>query len=231
MNPATAILSPLDNALSGTKLRRVTLDEKAYRWLKDALISGRLPPGQVLTISGLAEQFDISPMPVREALNRLVSEYALTLLPNRSVVVPELTRGAFTEITAIRCRLESLAAEAAAVRMPAATLADMVAINRRMERDPALDQVAVLDANRLFHFQLYEAAAMPMLLSLIETQWVRIGPLLRLHVRPDSRRGPQKHHRALLAALKAGDAAAAGAAIIADLEHAARDIQTLLAAD
>jgi DNA-binding GntR family transcriptional regulator len=224
VSSAATVLTPLDNALAGDKLRRVTLDEKAYRWVKDALMAGRLPPGQVLTISGLAEQFDISPMPVREALNRLVSEHALTLQPNRSLAVPVLTRADLAEVTLIRCRLESLAAECATPRLDAAGLAGMTALNRQMERDATLDAAAYLALNRQFHFRLYAAAGLPSLLSLIESQWVRIGPALRLYVDAQRRPGPLPSHRALLAALKARDAAAAGAALVADLETAAADI-------
>lgn len=227
--PATS--KPLEAALTGGKLRRVTLDEKAYRWLREALMAGSLQPGQVLTITGLAEQFDVSPMPVREALNRLVSEYALTLLPNRSLVVPALTPDTFREITAIRCRLESLAAAEATARMTRATLEEMTALNRQLEQDRTLDVVAFLTVNRRFHFALYEAAAMPVLLSLIEMQWARIGPLLRLVVRPDGDGRPLREHRALLKALKAGDAAAAADAIVQDLRHAADDILPRLQAE
>ena len=221
---APADAASLDSALAGSKLRRVTLDEKAYRWLREALMTGRLQPGQALTITGLAAQFDISPMPVREALNRLVAEYALTLQPNRSVVVPAMTRAAFAEITLIRCRLEALAAEVATPLLGKAALADMTAWNRRLERDTALDAAAYLAINRQFHFRLYAAAGLPGLLSLIESQWVRIGPMLRLHVAAERRGGPLAAHRALLAALKARDPAAAGAAIVEDLETAAGDI-------
>ena len=230
MSLPASLSKPLDNALAGDKLRRVTLDEKAYRWVKDALMAGRLPPGQVLTISGLAEQFDISPMPVREALNRLVSEHALTLQANRSLAVPVMTRDDLTEVTLIRCRLESLAAECATPRLDAEGLAEMAALNRQMERDATLDAAAYLTLNRQFHFRLYAAAGLPSLLSLIESQWVRIGPALRLHVDAERRPGPLPSHRALLAALKARDAAAAGAAMIADLKTAAEDILPKLGA-
>lgn len=225
LSPAVAATpASLDAALAGDKLRRVTLDEKAYRWVRDALMEGCLQPGQVLTISGLAEQFDISPMPVREALNRLVAEHALSLLPNRSVAVPSMTRADFSEVTLIRCRLEGLAAELAAGRIAKPAIAEMSALNRRLERDSALDPVGYLKVNRQFHFLLYAAAGLPSLLSLIEAQWVRIGPLLRLHVRPEHHVGPLRGHRDLLAALKARDPAAASAALLADLETAAQDI-------
>lgn len=220
----SALGSALGTALGGDKLRRVTLDEKAYRWVRDALMAGRLQPGQVLTISGLAEQFDISPMPVREALNRLVAEHALVLQPNRSVAVPTLTADDFSEITLIRGRLEGLAAEMGATRIAPSVVAEMAAINRRLEKDGDLDPPSYLVLNRQFHFLLYAAAELPRLLSLIEAQWVRIGPVLRLHVRAEQLGGPLKAHRRLLAALKARDAAAAGAALLTDLETAAQDI-------
>lgn len=184
-------------------------------------MAGALPPGQVLTISSLAEQFDISPMPVREALNRLVADHALEQQPNRSFLVPAMTRVAFFEVTMIRCRLEGLAAEMATGRIGPEALAEMTALNRRLEREAELSPADLLALNRRFHFQLYEAAGLPRLLSIIEEQWVRIGPVLRLYVQPRTRGTPIRPHRALLAALKARDPAAASAAIADDLQTAA----------
>ena len=70
------------------KLQRNTLNEEVYQQLKHALMTGRIAPGSTMTIRSLAKSFGISPMPVREALRRLVAEHVLVLLPNRSVSLP-----------------------------------------------------------------------------------------------------------------------------------------------
>src|SRR5215467_10221414 len=90
------------------KLQRNTLNEEVYQQLKQALMSGRIAPGSTMTIRSLAASFGISPMPVREALRRLVAEHVLELLPNRSVSLPVITRVRFREITRIRTSLEGL---------------------------------------------------------------------------------------------------------------------------
>src|ERR1044072_9457936 len=102
------------------KLQRNTLNEEVYQQLKQALMTGRISPGSTMTIRSLAASFGISPMPVREALRRLVAEHVLVLLPNRSVSLPVITRERFREITRIRTSLEGLAAEEATPLIAAA---------------------------------------------------------------------------------------------------------------
>src|SRR5688500_16434787 len=102
-----------ESALTMPKLQRNTLNEEVYQQLKQALMTGRIAPGSTMTIRSLAASFGISPMPVREALRRLVAEHVLVLLPNRSVSLPIITRERFREITRIRTSLEGLAAEEA----------------------------------------------------------------------------------------------------------------------
>ena len=64
-------------ALTLPRIARVTLNEKAYEGLKQALLAGRLEPGSTLTLRQLADQLGTSVMPVREAITRLSAEQAL----------------------------------------------------------------------------------------------------------------------------------------------------------
>src|SRR5215475_4976089 len=72
------------------KIEHRTLNDRAYEQIKKGLISGAFRSGQTLVIRTLAETYGISTTPVREALQRLVAERHLELLPNRSIVVPLL---------------------------------------------------------------------------------------------------------------------------------------------
>jgi len=96
------------------KLKHLTLNDRAYSKLKEALISGTFAPGEPLIIRKLAEAYGISTTPIREALQRLVAERVLEMAPNRSIVVPMLTATAFEELTTIRVATEGVAAERAA---------------------------------------------------------------------------------------------------------------------
>jgi len=71
-------------------------------------------------------------MPVRDALKRLVAEHALELRPNRSVVLPVMTRARFLEILQIRLSLESMVAARAATRVTPAVIEAMGADHEAM---------------------------------------------------------------------------------------------------
>jgi DNA-binding GntR family transcriptional regulator len=80
-----------------------------------------------------------------------------------------------------------------------------------------------LDANELFHLQLYRASGSPLLLSLIETVWLHVGPISnRLHQDLAVWKTMNDAHHALLDALQAGDADAVRRAIEQDLRTAGR---------
>lgn len=208
------------------KLQRNTLNEEVYQQLKQALMSGRIAPGSTMTIRSLAASFGISPMPVREALRRLVAEHVLVLLPNRSVSLPVITRERFREITRIRTSLEGLAAEEAATRVSADDIREMSRINDEMESEEATQSTDYLVLNREFHFSLYRNCGMPTLLMIIESLWLQIGPLLTIQQLKYAGHGAalQVHHRRALKALKKRDARDVREAIVSDIEDAAKII-------
>ena len=212
------------------KLQRNTLNEAVYQQLKEALMSGRIAPGSTMTIRSLASSFGVSLMPVREALRRLVAEHVLELKPNRSVALPVITRERFREITRIRTSLEGLAAEEAAGRLARADIDRLEELNRKMERPGAGHSPDYLINNREFHFTIYRNSGMPTLLSIIESLWIQIGPLLTIQQRsyasaPDQ---VQLHHRRALKAFRRRDGAQARVAVAADIEDAAEIIAASL---
>jgi DNA-binding GntR family transcriptional regulator len=215
-----------DSALAMPKLQRNTLNEEVYQQLKQALMSGRIAPGSTMTIRSLAASFGISPMPVREALRRLVAEHVLVLLPNRSVSLPIITRERFREITRIRTSLEGLAAEEGASRISADDIRLMTNLNEEMESEEAANSADYLAKNREFHFCLYRNCGMPTLVMIIESLWLQIGPLLTIQQLTYAGAGlaVQTHHRRALKALKKRDAKEVRDAFVDDIEDAAKTI-------
>src|SRR5687767_1737767 len=224
----TAISGELE--LEMPKLQRNTLNEEVYQQLKHALMTGRIAPGSTMTIRSLAKSFGISPMPVREALRRLVAEHVLVLLPNRSVSLPIITRERFREITRIRTSLEGLAAEEATPLVTADAMKKMAALNDEMELPGQTKRPEYLVKNREFHFCLYQSSRLPTLVKIIEALWLQIGPLLTIQQEEFASSGVivQTQHRRLLKALKKGDAAEARDAIVSDIEDAAKLIVACL---
>lgn len=227
-----AALKKAKGTLRGKSLQRaVTLDrsgnlhDAAYEQLRQALMDGHFRPGQTFTIRALAAVFGTSPMPVRDALKRLVAERALELGPNRSVLLPLMSRARFQEILQIRLSLESMVAARAAPLMSPATIKAMEEDHRAMCEavETGLSE-QYLAANRRFHFRLYEAAGTVVFQPVIESMWMQIGPHLN-HVF-SSRSGhatvqADHHHNELLRALRRQDAAAAAKAVWDDLADAA----------
>ncbi|GAB4069092.1 GntR family transcriptional regulator [Ancylobacter sonchi] len=195
-----------------------TVQQWVFRRLRRSVMSGRFPPGQAVTIRGLAEALGVSAMPVREALRRLVAERALVLLDNRRVRVPEMTAERFDELFAARTLLES---EAAARALPGADAAFC-------ERLAALDSVsdaawrlgdieAMIESNLAFHTALYSTRPDSVLMPLIESVWLQIGPFMRLALTDLEEHYRVDRHREALAALAAGDEEALRRAIEADI--------------
>ncbi|MFG1345940.1 GntR family transcriptional regulator [Xanthobacter autotrophicus DSM 431] len=206
------------------RIVRQTLANQVYGDLKELLLAGRAAPGERFTLRGLASAIGTSAMPVREAVSRLVAENALEVLPNRAVRVPLMPQARFVELRLIRVSLEGLAAATAATSATEEEIAEVVRHERlfaaeREKKKP--DGAAAMRHNKNLHFALYRAAHMPTLMQMIEGLWLQIGPVLNL----DFRAGPARvregeahvHHAALVAALRARDAEAARAALVADI--------------
>lgn len=161
-------------------VEHVTLTTQVRTEIRSAVVLGDLAPGARLTFRDVAQRLNASVTPVREALLQLVAERVLSVGPGRTIIVPILSRAEFLELRAVRIVLEGLAAEAAARQSGAALADELQAIHGRLDdakraRDPRQATIQ----NRLFHFCLYQAAALPVLLGMIENIWLRTGPYHR----------------------------------------------------
>lgn len=203
-----------------------TLQERVYQELRNALYQGRFMPGDQLTIRSLAKALGTSPMPVREAMQRLVAEQALVQLPNRTIRVPALTPEILTELVRIRMEIEGFAAERAARRGTAALCRELRAINEGFRKAiEAEDSAGMLEGNQLFHFAVYRAADAGELLKIIESLWLRFGPILASERNvPGSiamfARGADVHER-ITTAIERRDSAEARFALALDIRAAA----------
>lgn len=191
------------------------------------LWSGKVMPGEQLSIRKTAEALGVSMMPVRDAFSRLVADHALEVTPNRSVRVPVLSLDTFTEITRIRFEIEGMATAEAALHAPAGLLPVISQMNDSLSEEMARSEAntsKLVSLNQQFHFAIYEAAGMPVLFKMIESLWLRIGPILNYDLRQGSPRTSEQvavaHHRALIDALSRGDAQGARLAVVADIRDA-----------
>ena len=207
-----------------------TLGARVYAELSGLLMRGELSPGDKLSLRSIAMRLGVSMQPVRHAVDRLVADEALEVLPNRAVRVPVMTAVRLAELTRIRVAIEGFAVEEA---VGAWTPADKAEIERHdaafrrecRKREP--DLARAVTANRDLHFSIYRAAGLPSLMPIIEGLWLRVGPVLNLDMRASPERiklGAGRCHRDMMSALARRDGKAARAALKADIAGAAQFI-------
>jgi DNA-binding GntR family transcriptional regulator len=104
LEPAMA-RPPTLATVRGTATRATSL----YDQLRGDLLSGGVEPGSKLAIEALADRYETSATPLREALNRLVADGLVERREQRGFVVAGVSERDLTEITKTRCWLEEVA--------------------------------------------------------------------------------------------------------------------------
>ena len=96
---------------------RLTLSQRAYEAIKEALCQGKFSPGDILSESQLAAQLGMSRTPVREALRTLASEDWLEIRNGIGAYVKPLSAKDIEDLYEVRCLLEVQAARTAVSRI------------------------------------------------------------------------------------------------------------------
>jgi DNA-binding GntR family transcriptional regulator len=203
-----------------TQLARDPLHERVYLELKRTLMAGRLSPGSKLTVRGVAEALGTSNSPVRAALNRLFAERAIDLLPNGSMIVPRISAERFVDLMNTRVLLEGHAAELAAPHLSALKLEKMTVLGESLDASAKAGKITdYLDLNQKFKFSLYDQCKSESLLSLIESIWLQVGPVLNHYAPTLARILEIDYHHEVIEALRAGDPIAVRQAIVRDISE------------
>lgn len=209
-----------------------TQQDNCYARLRQWLGLGRFLPGERLKIRQVAAELGVGVMPVRAALQRLAAEGALVNSPNCGVAVPQLTRAEFDDLLQARLLLEGEAAERGTLRLGDAEVVRLAALSARMREAVGVrDAKGYLDANEDFHRGLYAAAGSPTLMNLIETLWLKAGPISnQLFDAPEAVPRLNDAHEDAVAALQRRDGPAVRAAIERDLFVAGQTLRRRCAA-
>ena len=143
-------------------------------------MSGHFPPGLPMTIAGIAESLGVSTMPARGALDQLIADGALEYLDNRRVRVPDIDPDRFDELIATRTALETVAAERAIYFIDYVRLSKLELLDDLIDEAYKSGDVELgIERNFDFHRCIYEVRPSFVLLPLIESVWLRMGPFMR----------------------------------------------------
>jgi DNA-binding GntR family transcriptional regulator len=221
--------------MSGAVQRRrpPTAQQFVLAELRSAITGGELKPGMPIRQDALAAQLDVSRVPLREALKTLEAEGLVEHKVHRGYFVTELSLTDLREIYRIRELLEAEAVREAAARMDAGLLAVLEEAQAEVERaDEAGDVTAMTAANRRFHFALFEASGMPRLIRLIGTLWDSTDAYRSLYYAETPNRERVVHeHRAVVDALRDGDAEGAVRWLDGHRAHAVTALEDVLGAE
>ncbi len=180
--------------------------DRVYRTLRSQIMHGEIGPGEALTLRGIGKEFGVSMTPARESVRRLVAEGALTLSSSGRVSTPSLSNDRIEELAALRALLEPELSARAMPRAHMALIERLEAIQTTIGQVIAReDGVGYIRANLEFHRTLYLRAQAPAILAMAETVWLQMGPTMRKLYGRLRRTEAPRHHRLIIAALKAGD--------------------------
>lgn len=204
------------------KIETETLRQKVYNQLRQQILGAEILPGQIVSLRGLAEQFGVSLLPVREAVWQLESEKILVVKSNKRIEVNKLTCSEFEEVLNLRLLLESTAVEQACQIRPDNSVAKIERILEAMDKHIGKNHKAYIRKNDQFHQTIYAYAQSPLLLELIQRLLARVNPYIYLYAvhGRDLSSACECHHE-LFTGFKTGDQGLATAALRRDLQAAA----------
>lgn len=198
---------PLDQ-LDIPRLQRLSASDQIAATLRDAIVDGVLPAGEVLRQDDIAARFHVSKIPVREALKRLEAEGLVNFFRNRGAVVAVLSTEEILEYVDIRAMLEARAAELAAPRISDSSLE--LAARCLDEFGGALQAGRLGELNWQFHSALYADADRPILMGEIRSLYDKVERYVRaLLAMTTEMPKTQSEHRAILDAFARRDPDAA----------------------
>lgn len=209
-------------------MARSPVAERVYQALHEAIMSGRFAGGVRLKEIALAEQFNTSRTPIREALVQLERDGLIDLLPNRGAVVRSLSERDVEDAFQIRALLEGYGAAQAALRITEEQMQELEQLCGEMEGPGGCgtspEAIAyLLERNGRFHQIILEASGNSRLSSALSAD-MEIPYIYRSYYwyTDKERQRSFLYHRELIEAFRRRDMLWAEAAMKSHV-HAARD--------
>ena len=185
------------------------------RALENAIVDGRYPPGSRLDPEALAQEFDCSRTPIREALQQLEASGFVRVLPKRGTFVSEWTAGELAERFEVMAEVEAMCARLAARRITDAEMRAFEAVHESC-RDlaEAGDVEAYYLRNSDFHHCIYRATHNAFLEQEASRLHAMLQPYRRMQLQVRNRMARSfAEHDAVVAAIRTGDPEAAAEAM------------------
>jgi len=136
---------------------KITDAEKAYRQIKEKIVTTQLLPGALISEADMMNDLALGRTPIREAMKQLEADNLVTITPRRGMFVTNITATDLMQIFEVRVELEPLAVRLAAQRMTQEELAELRHLAERYKDADPTDTVAMLNLDCDFHTLLAQA--------------------------------------------------------------------------
>jgi DNA-binding GntR family transcriptional regulator len=204
-----------------------TMAEQVYRAILDAIIDGRLEPGERLTQESVAAKLAVSRQPVGQALMLLKQQKFVQQAGKRGLMVAPLDREFMRWIYELRLGIEPLTAALAARHATAEQRAQgraLLVSGQNAVRDNAIGPL--IDADMAFHMWLYATSGNGLFVDTMEGLWHHLRRAMReVLAQRDYRRAVWTEHEQILRAIESGDDEAAASLLRAHLANAAVSVR------
>lgn len=216
-----------------TNSKRSTRSTEIYQTLKQRIIHWEYPPGHRLTEELLCQEFGVSRIPVREALQLLEERRLVDRTPHRGCSVKQLDLAEIHELYDVRLALESyVVEELARSGMPAAqrtALASKWHALGELQLWSAVDSEVLAHEDERFHLLLATATGNHTLAELVQSLNERLFFVRLADITTTARlQTTSAQHCEILAAIGEGDALRAVAALRANIAFGRNNVEAAL---
>lgn len=195
--------------------------------IRSLVLDGELRPGMQLEEQVLADRFEVSRTPVREALRQLASTGLIELRPRRGAFVAELTPAQLDDMFVAMVELEATCARLAAMSMAPLERRNLQRLHESMGQMARRELVDDFEAaNEQLHSMICDGAHNIVLAEMTASLRDRRRPYRGSQFRSPGRLvHSHEEHEALVRAIVAGDPAQAHAAMLHHLDRASQSFQ------
>lgn len=200
---------------SGRRERGVSAVQQVYEGIRQEILNLTLPPGTTIDKNKVAAEFGVSPTPVREALLRLSDEGVIDIFPQSRTTVSLIDVQQAREIHVLRLSVEIEVVRVLAGTISADGIAELKAwIQRQVTELKTRNREGFHRADSQFHKTMFRLAGVGGLPRIIDVQRGHYDRIRGVFLFDQKRReAVVREHRTIVAALGAGDAVAAEAAV------------------
>ncbi|MFK7160399.1 GntR family transcriptional regulator [Marinospirillum sp. MEB164] len=148
----------------------LTLADRVFEEIQDAIVTGHIAPGSKITEPGLAKQYGISRGPLREAMRRLEGRHLVTRIPHVGARVVSLSLEELLELYEVREAMEGMACRLAARQMPQNEIDGLKALLQKHQSQAELQENIAYyqkEGDLDFHYRIVQGSGNKKLKALL----------------------------------------------------------------